>query len=149
MFEADGTPRTTDVDAESEGERDESMDIQGVVDANERLWLAMFTGNGDSPVVDAGCLGHAEFCVANATMPDGEIAVIVEVQAKVGRTDQQLRFRISSEAEPRISEFLNDRMRTDVPSTKWNSEGLFELLRASGEILDLSVHGKVLSPSGK
>ena len=117
--------------------------VGGLVDAAGKLWVDSLTRNGEEDVLDPVNLQDTEFIVGVRPTNDMEIATYVDVALKIGRTIQQLTFRVDDDKQSQLTAFLNDRMNREADGAEWDPQKLLNLLDEIGQLVDISIRGKV------
>tara|TARA_Y100000310_G_C20431309_1_gene691600 strand:- start:148 stop:663 length:516 start_codon:yes stop_codon:yes gene_type:complete len=125
-------------------EVEEQWDVIGsLIESAEQLWIGSLTRSGEQDVLAPSNLFDIEYVVTPRVTKKREIATFVEMGVKIGRTTHQHTYRIYDDKGPELAAFLNDRMSSDVASGKWTPEEVLNLMSEIGELVDITIHGKV------
>jgi hypothetical protein len=133
-----------------EADEEEEWDIVGgLVAAANHLWEASLTRNGEQDVIPPANLRDVEFAVTSRVTKGKEIATFVDVCVRIGRTTHQHTYRADADKQDELMAFLNDRMDNDVENEKWGPEEVLNLLDEVGELMDITIMGKVQQPKNR
>ena len=131
-------------------EEEEEWDVVGgLVEAANQLWDASLTRNGEQDVIAPTNLRDVEFAVTSRVTRGKEIAKFVDVVVRIGRTTHQHTYQVQEDKGDELMAFLNDRMDNDVDNDKWGPEEVLNLPNTVGELMDITIMGKVQQPKNR
>ena len=126
------------------GEDEEQWDVVGsLIESSGQLFMDALTRNGEQDVLDPTNLLDVEFVVTPRVTAKREIATFLEMSVRIGRTTHQHTYRVLADKDPELAEFLNDRMNREVAPETWAPQDVLNLLSEIGELVDITIHGKV------
>ena len=140
---------TVNTIANAPAEEEEWDVVGGLVEAANQLWDGSLTRNGEQDVIAPTNLRDVEFAVTSRVTRGKEIAKFVDVVVRIGRTTHQHTYRVQEDKGDELMAFLNDRMDNDVDNDKWGPEEVLNLLNTVGELMDITIMGKVQQPKNR